>query len=295
MGYLRTSLARAQGTRSESALAKQHGPLRSIGKHEITTAWTTPGGTASPDVGVTPPGQAAAPGAHAAEMVSEALGSVQAAERRGHISASSTSAATSIQMIENTATGAIVSARAQPGQAVIPAPMNVRRDDFKTQPKTVTLHLREEPRIPLPEMSGRNTAEAAKTAESAARKSLVETQSEAAPPQNFSPVSTGRTDAVKTPVFHVNWLEGNRSIPQAAREKVEREVVRAARAEFRARAETANAEQPSVEIRVEHLTVKIENPTTAPPAPPPASRRTTPAGSAPDFSDYFLRRSISGF
>jgi hypothetical protein len=296
MGYLRTSLARAQTTRSVVAPASQHTRIQSTGKHEITAAWTTPPGIASSEVSVSPPRQAAVPMACTAETVSETPGRVQPPERQGHNITVSGGSPPSIRLSESAAAGASVPTKAQHRPAVtIPGPVNVREEDFSARTKMVTLDLRDRPRTPIPEMNRRSTPGPAETVVSVANENLRETQSATAPTQNSLPVPSGRTEGAKTPVFHVNWLEGNRSIPQAAREKVEREVVRLARAEFPPRAEAARSEQPSVEIRVEHLTVKIENPTTTPSAPPSASRRTTPAGSAPDFSDYFLRRSISGF
>lgn len=295
MGYLRTSLARAQRPRSDAGAVVRHAQLRSAGRHEITTAWTTPGGSASPEVSASSPGLAAAPMTRTAEMVSEAPIRVQTAERQEHPSASSASSAPTIRWIRIAAPEVFVSARAQRGQAAMPAAVNARKEDSGTQPKTVALDLRERPRTLLPETSRRSTPVAPKVVERAAQESFAETQSETASKQTSLSVPAVRTEAVKAPVFHVNWVEENRSIPPAARERVEREVVLAARAEIRQRVEAAKAEPSPVEIRVEHLTVKIENSAPAAPAAPPTTLRSTPAGSAPDFSDYFLRRSISGF
>jgi len=216
-------------------------------------------------------------------------------ERQRHNSPTSSTSPQVIRVLQSDATETNVSTRTQPEQrTVTPAVVNAREDDLRAQPKSVTLDLRERPRPPFPETTRTSTAGVAKAAASAADNSLAEQQRETAPTQNSPPVAAGRSEAAKAQEFRVNWVEGIRSIPPAAREKVEREVVRVARAEFRQRAEAAKVEQPPVEIRVEHLTVKIETATPAPPEPR-TNRRTAPAGGAPDFSDYFLRRSISGF
>lgn len=295
MGYIRTSLARAQRTRFVSPPASLHVHQGGIREHELTEAWTTPSGIAIPGASVLRPRQPAPLVARAEPTISEVAGRVQSPERQENKPAFPPASLPLASVTQSAVPGAAVPTRAQ---ALLPAAIGAQvdstRNDSRAQRKTVTLGLRDQPRAPLPEMNRRSTPEAQKAVESASREYHAESQTEAAPTQNSSPPPVVRTEAAKIPKFRVNWLEGNRSIPPVARERVERELVLAARSEFRQRAEAAKAEQPSVEIRVEHLTVKIENTAAAPP-PPPTTLRTAAAGTSPDFSDYFLRRSISGF
>ena len=96
--------------------------------------------------------------------------------------------------------------------------------------------------------------------------------------------------------FRVNWDEPATSLPDSARARAEREVVRAARAELRKRVEagTVSADLPKkIDIRIEHLTVKVEQ---APaPVVQPRTRTTGSPGSEEGFASYFLKRSISSF
>ncbi len=96
--------------------------------------------------------------------------------------------------------------------------------------------------------------------------------------------------------FHVKWEEGEPALPGPTRARLEREVVRAAQGELRKRVEagTLSASLPkSIDIRVEHLTVKVES--AQPPVAQPPARSPRTSGSEEGFASYFLKRSISSF
>lgn len=97
--------------------------------------------------------------------------------------------------------------------------------------------------------------------------------------------------------FRVNWAPDSRILTSFQQVQVEREVVRAARAEFQKQAKpSARTGAPAAaEIRVEHLTVNLE-PRATPPAPRPVpARLPTPASREGAFASHFLSRTISGF
>ena len=108
-----------------------------------------------------------------------------------------------------------------------------------------------------------------------------------------------RVTGVQPKEFRVNWPEVNRALSASARTQAEREVIRAARAEFNKCTNSSGipSEVPAVvNVRVENVTVKIDSPTPAPAPPPWTSARPTSAVSGEGaFSSYFLRRTISGF
>lgn len=117
------------------------------------------------------------------------------------------------------------------------------------------------------------------------------------------PARATEARAIEPHSFRMRWPEKVPPLPSPVRERVEREVARAARTEWRKSAErrtvpsSATAPSPPVvEVRVEQVTVKIEAPPQhptplAPPASAPAPRSATDEG----FSSHFLRRSISNF
>jgi len=154
---------------------------------------------------------------------------------------------------------------------------------FGAEPKNVTVDLRDQRASSSPR---NDPSPALTTVERPGSEEFPEGAVEPAAIPNSLPSSI-----VKTPDFHVTWPEGNRAIPLPARERVEREVVRAAYSEFRRRTEQHGVPQSSVTIRVEHLTVKIHNP--APPAPIPVPNQPASVASNSALSDSFLRRSIS--
>lgn len=98
--------------------------------------------------------------------------------------------------------------------------------------------------------------------------------------------------------FRVRWPDKAPAVSAQVRERVEREIIRTARTEWRNHVERVAApvaSPPVVDIHVGQITVKIE----APPQPPPpivqpAQAPRTGQGDE-GFSSYFLRRSISGF
>jgi hypothetical protein len=98
--------------------------------------------------------------------------------------------------------------------------------------------------------------------------------------------------------YRVRWPDAAPAVSAPVRERVEREVIRAARTEWRQHAErtaASAAAPPVVDIHVGQVTVKIE----APPQPPLPAEQPSPAPRAGDrdggFSSYFLKRSIAGF
>lgn len=98
--------------------------------------------------------------------------------------------------------------------------------------------------------------------------------------------------------YRVRWPDAAPPVSAPVRERVEREVIRAARTEWRKHAERAAAPAaapPVIDIHVDQVTVKIE----APPQPPLAAEPPSQAPRAGDrdggFSSYFLKRSIAGF
>jgi hypothetical protein len=118
-------------------------------------------------------------------------------------------------------------------------------------------------------------------------------------PRTAHPISAPSTEP-KT--FRMQWPESTPPVPAPVRNRVEREVIHAARTEWRKstarRAAESQDARPvtaeSVEVRVENVTVKIEAPASPPAATPPRSSSVSPA-SSDGFGAYFLRRSISGF
>jgi len=100
------------------------------------------------------------------------------------------------------------------------------------------------------------------------------------------------SSSVRQPGFRVNWGEASRVLLPSLRAQAEREVIRAGRAEFQRRTENT-APSSILDIRVEHLTVRVESGAPAAAAPMPARSPTAAAGDS--LSAYFLRRSISGF
>jgi hypothetical protein len=107
-----------------------------------------------------------------------------------------------------------------------------------------------------------------------------------------------RVTRVQPPEFRVNWPAANRALPASARAQAEREVIRAARAEFKKCTNSAGipSESPAVvNVRVESLTVKIESPAPAPAPPWTPTRPASAVNAEGAFSSHFLRRTISGF
>ena len=98
--------------------------------------------------------------------------------------------------------------------------------------------------------------------------------------------------------FRVRWPDKAPPVSAQVKERVEREVIRTARTEWRNHVERAAApvaSPPVVDIHVGQITVKIEaSPQPPPPIVQPAQAPRTSEGDE-GFSSYFLRRSISGF
>lgn len=101
---------------------------------------------------------------------------------------------------------------------------------------------------------------------------------------------------IESPEFRVKWEEGEPRFPGHSRVQVERQIVHAAKGELRKRAAAGKVTvplPPNIDVRVEHVTVKIEQPQSAHPRSPEPTRQSTGGGG--EFSSYSLKRMISGF
>ena len=120
-----------------------------------------------------------------------------------------------------------------------------------------------------------------------------EASGEPALPIPIPPAAVTQNTPGFTPEFRVIWPQAERALPPPMLQQAQRAVERAAKRKWSEQVHSGNVRAgvpPVVDIRVEHLTVKVENQEAAsPPAPAPR------ASSADEgLSAYFLRRSISG-
>ena len=110
-------------------------------------------------------------------------------------------------------------------------------------------------------------------------------------PRVDAPTQPGqpRKEPVRETAYVVRWPAGP-EVPPAARAAAERETLRAARKEVRTRApEPAVQSAGPVEVRIESVNVRIEQP------PPQPVVRAPAVGTADVFAGSFLKRSFSGF
>jgi hypothetical protein len=123
---------------------------------------------------------------------------------------------------------------------------------------------------------------------------IAEPAADPRPLATSAPASAERKNRANSPEFRVSWPAANRSLPAPAHAQVEKEVIRAAQAEFYKRTNSSGTpgESPAVvNVRVENVTVKIEP--LAPAWTPPRPISAVNAEGA--FASHFLKRSISGF
>ncbi|MBN9658098.1 MAG: hypothetical protein J0H49_07960 [Acidobacteria bacterium] len=100
------------------------------------------------------------------------------------------------------------------------------------------------------------------------------------------PVAPARTDFTQIPV-HVELPKASVPLPPEARREVERTVTRIVRERVRGVALPRTASPPEkLEVRIDQVTVRVENP----PAPPPAPVASPAPGG---FADYILARTVS--
>jgi len=297
MGYLRTSLARARGRRFEPACSS-NASRRTAASYEVSSGWSTPSFPGSSLVDSTYRLSAPVSTRPSSEVPASTL--TPPSINRGNqetdvqrLPSPQPLAGNSLAIISPPFSASVKTKRVTvPGLSSLNA--SPSKEFLPPQTNKVVLDLRDHRSTP----GGVNSLPPDRTEPrpeppDKGTDGPSEVSGPRATSQSPSPAAASAATSVRrAPEFRVSWLEGARAIPHSAREKAEREVISAARAELQRRSEVLPAAQTQVEIRVERLTVKVENPT--PQQAPPINRKTVPSRTDAGFSDYFLRRSISG-